>query len=117
MELKGPAHFHEMAMYAECVDAVITHVAGHDACKVAPPKQKWGQFQRSPMLMKSNGDTGASGSGGPEPTELGTASRRALTRAEYEKLRAKKACLICQKPGHLAQNCPMKKKTEGRETG
>ena len=41
--------------------------------------------------------------------ELGTASRRTLTCAEYEKLRTEKACFICKKPGHLAKNCPTKK--------
>ena len=40
--------------------------------------------------MTSSGDAGASGSGGPEPMELGTASRRTLTRSEYEKLRVQK---------------------------
>ena len=58
--------------------------------------------------MKSNGDAGASGSGGPEPMELGTVSRRTLMRSKYEKLRVEKACFICQKLGHLAQNCAMK---------
>ena len=96
-------------MYAERADAVIMHVAGHDTCKAAPAKQKWGQYQCTLVPTKSSGDTGASGSGGPKPMELGTASRRTLTRSEYEKLRTEKACFICRKPGHLAQNCPMKK--------
>ena len=59
--------------------------------------------------MRGSGDTGASGSGGLEPMELGTASRRTLTRTEYEKLRMEKAHFIFQKLGHLAQNCPTKK--------
>ena len=109
VELRGPTDFHEVAMFAECADAVISHVAGHDACKAAPPKKKWSNFHRSPALMRSSGDAGASGSGGPEPMELGTASRRTLTRSEYEKLRTEKACFICRKPSHLAWNCPMKK--------
>ena len=96
-------------MFAERANTVITRVASHDACKAAPPKQKWGHFNRSPMLTKNSGDAGASGSGGPEPMELGTASRRTLTRPEYEKLRTEKACFICRKPGHLARNCPEKK--------
>ena len=93
-------------MFAERADAVITRIAGHDARKAAPQKQKWGNFNRSPAPMRNSGDAGASGSGGPEPMELGTASRRTLSRPEYEKLRAEKACFICQKPGHLARNCP-----------
>ena len=56
--------------------------------------------------MRGSGDTGASGSGGPEPMELGTASCRTLTRAEYEKLRTEKACFIYKKPGHLAKKLP-----------
>ena len=109
-----PANFHDAAMFAEHTDAVITHVASHDVHKVALQKSKWGNFQRSTVPMKSNGDTSTSGIGGPEPMELGTASRRALMRAEYEKLRAEKACFICQKPGHLARNCPTK---ENRRLG
>ena len=58
-------------MFAEHADAVITCVAGHDARKAAPHKQKWGNFQRLPAPMRSSGDAGASGSGGPEPMELG----------------------------------------------
>ena len=96
-------------MFAKCADTVITPVAGHDAHKTAPQKQKWVQFQCSPPPMRSSGDAGASGSGGPEPMELGTASHQTLTRPEYEKLRSEKACFICHKPGHLARNCPMKK--------
>ena len=110
VELRGPADFHEAAMFAERADAVITRVAGHDARKTVPQKQKWGHFNRSPAPTRNSGDAGASGSGGPEPMELGTASRRTLTRPEYEKLRAEKACFICKKPGHIARNCPEKKK-------
>ena len=96
-------------MFTECANAVITHVAGHDIRKAAPQKQKWSNFNRSPVPMRSNGDAGASGSGGPKPMELGIASRRTLTRSKYEKLHAEKACFICRKPGHLARNCPVKK--------
>ena len=109
VELRGPANFHEAAMFAERADAVITHVAGHDVRRAASQKPKWGNAQCSPAPMRGSGDIGATGSGGPEPMELGTASRRTLTRAEYEKLRAEKACFICRKPGHLAKNCPTKK--------
>ena len=49
--------------------------------------------------------------------ELGTASRRTLTRPEYEKLCAEKACFICRKPGHIAQKLPDEEEIEGRETG
>ena len=36
VELHGPNNFHEAAMFAKCADAVITHVAGHNAQKTAP---------------------------------------------------------------------------------
>ena len=109
MELRGPTNFHDAAMFTECADAVIAHIAGYDVHKVALQKSKWGNFQRSIVPMKSSGNTSTFGIGGPEQMKLGTASRRTLTRAEYEKLRAEKACFICQKPGHLARNCPTKK--------
>ena len=117
VELRGPANFHEAAQFAERADAVITRVAGHNAQKAAPQKTKWGYSQRLPVPIKASGESSAHGSGGPEPMELGTASRRSLTRAEYEKLRAEKACFVCCKPGHLARNCPMKKKNSGNGMG
>ena len=104
-------------MFAECANAVIMHVTGHDAQKAAKQKQKWGYSQRQPVPMKTSGEHSAQGSGGPEPMELGTTSRRTLTRAEYEKLRAERACFICKKPGHIARNCPMKKKNSGNGMG
>ena len=109
VELRGPRNFHEAAMFAERADAVITRVAGHDAQKAAKQKQKWGYPPRQPASTPMGGEHRASGSGGPEPMELGTASRRSLSRSEYEKLRAQKACFICKKPGHIARNCPEKK--------
>ena len=109
VELRGPANFHEAAMFTERADAVITRVAGHDVHRAALQKPKWGNAQCSPAPMRGSGDIGASGSGGPEPMELGTASCKTLTCAEYEKLHGGKACFICRKPGHLAENSPTKK--------
>ena len=83
-------------MFTERADAVIMCVASHDAQKAAKQKQKCG---------------------GPEPMELGTTSRRTLTRSEYEKLRAERACFICKKPSHIARNCPQKKKNSGNGMG
>ena len=60
VQLRGPTDFQEAAMFAECANAVISRVAGHDARKTAPQKQKWGQFQCSPVPMRSSGDAGAS---------------------------------------------------------
>ena len=117
VELRGPANFHEAAQFAERADAVITRVAGHNVQKAAPQKTKWGYSQRSPVPIKTSGESSAHGSGGPEPMELGIASRRSLTRAEYEKLCTEKACFVCRKPGHLARNCPMKKKNSGNGMG
>ena len=117
VELRGPTNFHEAAMFAERADAVIMRVAGHDAQKTVKPKQKWGSFQWQPVPMKTNVEHNASGSGGPEPMELGTTSRRTLPRVEYEKLRAERACFICKKPGHIARNCAQKKKNSGNGMG
>ena len=117
VELRGLANFHEAAQFAECANAVITRVAGHNAQKAAPQKTKWGYSQRSPVPIKTSGESSVHGSGGPEPMELGTVSRQSLMRAEYEKLRAEKACFVCRKPGHLARNCPMKKKNSGNGMG
>ena len=117
VELRGPNNFHEAAMFAERADAVITRVAGHDAQKAAKQKQKWGYSQRQPIPMKPSVEHSAQSSGGPEPMELGTTSRRTLSRAEYEKLRAERACFICKKTGHIARNCPQKKKNSGNGMG
>ena len=117
VELRGPANFHEAAQFVERANAVITRVAGHNAQKAALQKTKWGYSQPSPVPTKTSGESSAHGGGGPEPMELGTASRRSLTKAEYEKLHAKKACFVCRKPGHLARNCPMKKRNSGNGMG
>ena len=117
MELRGPADFHEAVKFAEHADAVITRVVGHNVQKATPQKTKWGYLQRSPVPTKTSGESSAHGGGGPEPMELGTVRRRSLTRAEYEKLRAEKACFVCRKPGHLARNCPMKKRNSGNGMG
>ena len=117
VELRGPNTFHEAAMFAECVDAVITRIAGYNAQKTAQQKPRWGYNQRQPGPTKSGGESSAQSSTGPEPMELGTARRRNLSRAEYEKLRAERACFICKKPGHLARNCPMKKRNSGNGLG
>ena len=117
VELRGPNTFHEAAMFAERADAVITRVAGHSTQKVAPPKQKWSYTQRTPVPMQAAGDHGGQSSGGPTPMELGTTSRKTLSRAEYERLRSEKACFICKKPGHIARNCPQKKRNSGNVTG
>ena len=51
--------------------------------------------------------------------ELGMAQRRTLTREEIQKLRAENACFYCRKPnaGHVARDCPQKKKRVGNRTG
>ena len=94
-----------------------TCVAGHDVQKATKQKPKWGYSQRQPIPMKMSVEHSAQGSRGPEPMELGTTSRRTLSRAEYEKLQAERACFICKKPGHIAKNCPQKKKNSGNGMG
>ena len=52
VELRGPANFHNAAMFTERADAVITRVASHDVRKAGSQKSKWGNFQRSIVPMK-----------------------------------------------------------------
>ena len=115
VELRGPRDFHEVAMFAERADAVLTRISGQDAHK---PWQKGhkGGFQQRPLLPnKGIGEPSAQGSGGPEPMELGMAQRRTLSCDKYAKLRAENACFYCRKlnAGHVARDCPMKKKRAG----
>ena len=119
MELRAPQDFHEAAMFAEWADAVITCVSSQDTRKPWQKGQKGGFMQRPPLQNKSTGETSAQGSGGPEPMELGMARRTTLTREEIQKLRAENACFYCRKPnaGHVARDCPQKKKRVGNGTG
>ena len=117
VELRGPRDFHEAAMFAERADAVLMRVSGQDTCKPWQKGQKGGFVQRPPLPNK--GESSAQGGGGPEPMELGMARRRTLTREEIATLRAQNACFYCRKPnaGHMARNCPEKKKRAGNGTG
>ena len=119
VELHGPQNFHEAAMFAEWADAVITRVSGQDTHKLWQKGQKGGFMQRPPLQNKSTGETNAQGSGRLEPMELGMAWWRTLTREEIQKLRIENACLYCCKPnaGHVARDCPQKKKRTGNGTG
>ena len=117
MELHNPGDFHEAAMFAERADAVLTRVSGQDMCKPWQKGQKGGFVQRPPLPNK--GGSSAQGGGGPEPMELGMARKRTLMRNEIAMLHAQNACFYCRKPnaGHMAQNCPEKKKCAGNGTG
>ena len=115
VELRGPQDFHEVAMFAERADAVLTRISGQDARKPWSKGQKGGFAQRPPLQNRGVGEPSAQGGGGLEPMELGMARRRTLSREEYAKLRAENACFYCRKPntGHVARDCPMKKKRAG----
>ena len=115
VELRGPRGFHEAAMFAEWADAVLTCISGQDARKPWQKGHKRGFQQRPPLQNKGIGEPSVQGSGGPEPMELGMARRRTLSRDEYAKLRAENAYFYCRKPnaGHVARDCPMKKKRAG----
>ena len=117
MELRGPQDFHEAAMFAERVDAVLMRVSSQDMRKPWQKGQKGGFVQRPPLLNK--GEFSAQGGRGPEPMELGMAQKRTLTREEIATLRAQNACFYCRKPnaGNMARNCPEKKKRAGNGTG
>ena len=118
VELRGPQDFHEAAMYAERADAVLTRVSGQDARKPWSKGHKGGFAQRPPLQNRGAGEPSAPMGGGPEPMELGMARRRTLSREDYAKLRAENACFYCRKPnaGHVARDCPMKKKRAGNGT-
>ena len=115
VELRGPRDFHEVAMFAERADAVLTRISGQDARKPWQNGHKGGFQQRPPLQNKGIGEPSAQGSGGPEPMELGMAQRRTLSHEEYAKLRAENACFYCRKPnaGHVARDCPLTKKRAG----
>ena len=51
--------------------------------------------------------------------ELGMARKRTLTCEEILKLHAENACFYCRKlnAGHMAQDCPLKKKHAGNGGG
>ena len=115
MELRGPQDFHEVAMFAERADVVLTCISGQDAHKPWSKGQKGRFAQRPPLQNRGVGEPSAQGGGGPEPMELGMARRRTLSHEEYAKLHAENACFYCRKPnaGHVARDCPMKKKCAG----
>ena len=102
-------------MFAERADAVLTRISGQDARKPWQKGHKGGFQQHPPLSNKGMGEPSAQVSGGPEPMELGMARRRTLSREEYTKLRAENACFYSRKPnaGHVARDCPMKKKRAG----
>ena len=99
VELARPNRFSRGGtMFAERADAIITRVASHDArTKLRLLKQKWGNFNRSPVPMRNSGDAGALGSGGPEPMELGTASSLDSDSPRIRETACKKSVLYMSK--------------------
>ena len=114
VELRRPLNFHDVAIYAERADAILSRVSGQDSGKNWHKQQKGGQQQR-PIPMKTGGETSGGTSGGPKPMEIGTMNRRPLSKEEYQKLQAENACFYCRKPnpGHMACDYPLKKKRQG----
>lgn len=114
VELRGPANYHDAAMYAERADAVLSRVAGHDSRKNWHKKNKGGfQHRPPPPTAKPEGESSAGQ--GPEPMEIGSMRRKPLSREEMQRLRSENACFYCRKPnaGHMARDCPLKKKKQG----
>ena len=114
VELRGPAQFQEAAMYAERADAVLTRVSGQDSGK------KW----HKPNVHASGSSqqakqTGGSGSGQPEPMEIGAINWKPMTPEERRKLMKSKACFFCRKPnaGHMARDCPLRQNRQGNGKG
>ena len=119
VELCGPQDFHKAAMYAERADAVLTRISGQDARKPWSKGHKGGFAQRPPCCKtEEQGSPVRQVGGGPEPMELGMAPRKTLSREDYAKLRAENAYFYYRKPnaGHVARDCPMKKKRVGNGT-
>ena len=104
-------------MFAKRADAVISCVSGQDMHKPWQKGHKMGFTQRPSAQIKTSGESSAQGTGGPEPMELGMARQRTLSWEEYQKLRSENVYVICRKPGHIAQNCSMKKKNSGNGMG
>ena len=114
MKLRGPGTFHDAAMYAERADAVLSRVTGHDARKHWQKKQK-SHFQQRPPPPTPKIEGESSVGPGPEPMEIGSMRRKPLSKEEYQRMRAENACFYCKKPlaGHMARDCPLKKKKQG----
>ena len=114
VELRAPASYHDAAMYAERADAVLSRVTGHDSRRNWQKKNKGGYHQRPPPPpVKPEGESSAGQ--GPEPMEIGSMRRKPLSQEEMRRLRAENACFYCRKPnaGHMARDCPLKKKKQG----
>ena len=74
VELCGPQNVHKASMFVERADAMITCVSGQDTWKSWQKGYKGGPPQQYQTQVKSRrGETSASGSGSPEPMELGVA--------------------------------------------
>ena len=114
VELRGPANYHDAAMYAERADAVLSRVAGHDSRKNWHKKNKGG-FQHRPPPPTAKPEGECSAGQGPKPMEIGSMRRKPLSREEMQRLRSENACFYCRKPnaGHMTRDCPLKKKKQG----
>ena len=79
VELRGPTNLQQVAMCAECTDAILSRVSSQDSC------QKW---------QKSNANIGGnyqrlyyvSSPTRPEPMEIRAIKRNPLTSEERQKL-------------------------------
>ena len=85
VELRGPTTMEEAATFAERVDAIIHRNVTY--------KPRYTPTDHS----------------GPIPMEIDTI-RTKLSDTEREKLRKTGGCFFCREVGHLARNCPKKKK-------
>ena len=115
VELRNPATFNDAALYAERADAVLSRTAGHGFRQNWQQKKNKGGYRPPSAPAPTAGET--STGKGPEPMEIGSMRKKALTQEEMQKLRAQKACFYCRKPnaGHMARNCPEKTKKQGND--
>ena len=78
VELRSPVTFHDVVMYAERADAVLSRVTGHDSRRNWQKKNKSGfQHRPPPPIVKHEGET-SSGTG-LEPMEIGSMRRKPLS--------------------------------------
>ena len=83
VELRGPVTFHDVALYAERADAILSRVTGHDSKKNWQKKNKSGYQHRPPPLAPRNeGETNAGP--GPEPMEISAMRWKPLSKEEYQ---------------------------------
>ena len=117
VELKEPETFEEAARYADRAGNVLSRVSGQGSSG----KSSWfkGNSSQGGGNVAGMRNFQVKPSGGPEPMEIGTSNvqRKKLTSAERQLLWKNNGCFFCKKPnaGHVARDCPLRKKTGNQQ--